>query len=106
MTAGSPAAETAAGGSAGVCAGRAASAAPHGTIFAPRAGRAAGAGGGADGAVDSCGIITTKEAGTLDFSGVPAFLVTIVLLVQGSTAVLPLSYDYKPGCRYPWKHDP
>ena len=29
-----------------------------------------------------CGIIKTEEAGTLDFSGVPAFFVTIVLIVQ------------------------
>ena len=33
-----------------------------------------------------CGIINTEEAGTLVFSGVPAFFVTIVLLVQCSTA--------------------
>ena len=32
------------------------------------------------------GIINTEEAGTLVFSGVPAFFVTIVLLVQCSTA--------------------
>lgn len=32
------------------------------------------------------GIIDTEEAGTLVFSGVPAFFVTIVLLVQCSTA--------------------
>lgn len=32
------------------------------------------------------GTIKTDEAGTLDFSGVPAFFVTIVLLVQCSTA--------------------
>ena len=30
------------------------------------------------------GTISTEEAGTLDFSGVPAFFVTIVLLVQCS----------------------
>lgn len=30
------------------------------------------------------GIINTEEAGTLVFSGVPAFFVTIVLLVQCS----------------------
>ena len=34
----------------------------------------------------TCGIINTEEAGTLVFSGVPAFFVTIVLLVQCSTA--------------------
>lgn len=33
-----------------------------------------------------CGIIKTDEAGTLDFSGVPAFFVTIVLIVQCSAA--------------------
>lgn len=33
-----------------------------------------------------CGRIKTDEAGTLVFSGVPAFFVTIVLLVQCSTA--------------------
>ena len=33
-----------------------------------------------------CGIIDTEEAGTLVFSGVPAFLVTIVLIVQCSSA--------------------
>lgn len=32
------------------------------------------------------GTINTEEAGTLVFSGVPAFFVTIVLLVQCSTA--------------------
>lgn len=32
------------------------------------------------------GIIKTEEAGTLDFSGVPAFFVTIVLIVQCSAA--------------------
>lgn len=32
------------------------------------------------------GKIKTDKAGTLDFSGVPAFLVTIVLLVQCSAA--------------------
>ena len=31
-----------------------------------------------------CGTINTEEAGTLVFSGVPAFFVTIVLLVQCS----------------------
>ena len=33
-----------------------------------------------------CGIINTEEAGILVFSGIPAFFVTIVLLVQRSTA--------------------
>nr|DAE10357.1 MAG TPA: hypothetical protein [Siphoviridae sp. ct3es5] len=33
-----------------------------------------------------CGIIKTDEAGTLDFSGVPAFFVTTVLIVQCSAA--------------------
>lgn len=32
------------------------------------------------------GIIRTEEAGTLDFSGVPAFFVTTVLIVQCSAA--------------------
>ena len=32
------------------------------------------------------GIINTEEAGILVFSGIPAFFVTIVLLVQRSTA--------------------
>lgn len=32
------------------------------------------------------GIIKTEEAGTLDFSGVPAFFVTTVLIVQCSAA--------------------
>lgn len=32
------------------------------------------------------GIIKTDEAGTLDFSGVPAFFVTTVLIVQCSAA--------------------
>ena len=35
---------------------------------------------------DNYGAINTEEAGTLVFSGVPAFFVTIVLLVQCSTA--------------------
>lgn len=33
------------------------------------------------------GIINTQKAGTLDFSGVPAFFVTMVLLVQCSAAI-------------------
>lgn len=33
-----------------------------------------------------CGTIKTDEAGTLDFSGVPALFVTTVLIVQCSTA--------------------
>lgn len=33
-----------------------------------------------------CGKIKTEEAGTLDFSGVPAFFVTTVLIVQCSAA--------------------
>ena len=33
-----------------------------------------------------CGIIKTDEAGTLDFSGVPAFLVTNAFIVQRSAA--------------------
>lgn len=33
-----------------------------------------------------CGTIKTEEAGTLDFSGVPAFFVTTVLIVQCSAA--------------------
>lgn len=33
---------------------------------------------------ENYGIINTEEAGTLVFSGVPAFFVTIVLLVQCS----------------------
>lgn len=35
-------------------------------------------------AAENYGIINTEEAGTLVFSGVPAFFVTIVLLVQCS----------------------
>lgn len=31
--------------------------------------------------------INTRKAGTLDFSGVPAFFVTMVLLVQSSAAI-------------------
>lgn len=34
-----------------------------------------------------CGKINTQKAGTLDFSGVPAFFVTMVLLVQSSAAI-------------------
>lgn len=33
------------------------------------------------------GRINTQKAGTLDFSGVPAFFVTMVLLVQCSAAI-------------------
>lgn len=44
----------------------------------------------------SYGIISTKQAGTLDFTGVPAFFVTNSLLVQCSFAVLLYFYGCKP----------
>lgn len=65
------------------------------------------------------GIIKTDEAGTLDFSGVPAFLVTNAFIVQRSAAkmfnivsgpqLLSIHQgfcDYRPGFQCPWTHDP
>ena len=66
-----------------------------------------------------CGIIKTDEAGTLDFSGVPAFLVTNAFIVQRSAAkmfnivsgpqLLSIHQgfcDYRPGFQCPWTHGP
>lgn len=39
------------------------------------------------------GTIKTDEAGTLDFSGVPAFFVTIVLIVQCSATLNVHSFE-------------
>ena len=65
------------------------------------------------------GTIKTDEAGTLDFSGVPAFLVTNAFIVQRSAAkmfnivsgpqLLSIHQgfcDYRPGFQCPWTHDP
>ena len=65
------------------------------------------------------GIIKTDEAGTLDFSGVPAFLVTNAFIVQCSAAkmfnivsgpqLLSIHQgfcDYRPGFPCPWTHGP
>lgn len=65
------------------------------------------------------GIIKTDEAGTLDFSGVPAFLVTNAFIVQRSAAkmfnivsgpqLLSIHQgfcDYRPGFQCPWTHGP
>ena len=66
-----------------------------------------------------CGMIKTDEAGTLDFSGVPAFLVTNAFIVQRSAAkmfnivsgpqLLSIHQgfcDYRPGFQCPWTHGP
>ena len=68
---------------------------------------------------DRYGRIKTDEAGTLDFSGVPAFLVTNAFIVQRSAAkmfnivsgpqLLSIHQgfcDYRPGFQCPWTHDP
>lgn len=65
------------------------------------------------------GYIKTDEAGTLDFSGVPAFLVTNAFIVQRSAAkmfnivsgpqLLSIHQgfcDYRPGFQCPWTHGP
>ena len=65
------------------------------------------------------GKIKTDEAGTLDFSGVPAFLVTNAFIVQRSAAkmfnivsgpqLLSIHQgfcDYRPGFQCPWTHGP
>ena len=65
------------------------------------------------------GIIKTDEAGTLDFSGVPAFLVTNAFIVQCSAVkmfnivsgpqLLSIHQgfcDYRPGFPCPWTHGP
>ncbi len=65
------------------------------------------------------GTIKTDEAGTLDFSGVPAFLVTNAFIVQRSAAkmfnivsgprLLSIHQgfcDYRPGFQCPWTHGP
>lgn len=52
------------------------------------------------------GIINTKTAATLDFSGVAAFLVTNSLLVQCSIAVLLYFYECRPFHLFPSICDP
>ena len=52
------------------------------------------------------GKIKTDEAGTLDFSGVAAFLVTNSLLVQCSIAVLLYFYECRPFHLFPSICDP
>lgn len=47
------------------------------------------------------GIISTKQAGTLNFTGVPAFFVTNSLLVQYSFAILLCFYGCKPVHLFP-----
>lgn len=52
------------------------------------------------------GTINTKTAATLDFSGVAAFLVTNLLLVQCSIAVLLYFCEYRPVHPFPSICDP
>lgn len=69
--------------------------------------------------ITNYGKIKTDEAGTLDFSGVPAFLVTNAFIVQRSAAkmfnivsgpqLLSIHQgfcDYRPGFQCPWTHGP
>lgn len=61
---------------------------------------------GATLALADYGIINTKTAATLDFSGVAAFLVTNSLLVQCSIAVLLYFYECRPFHLFPSICDP